>query len=120
VRHISDCVAVMLGHIVETATAATLFQGPGHPYTQMLLDAIPRPDLRRRRVSLPAGEVPSPFAPRRAARFIPAAHARQASVVPRCPSCAFSRGARRPPATMRSRVTVIDGPGAPWRIVDVP
>jgi peptide/nickel transport system ATP-binding protein len=64
VRHISHHVAVMyLGHIVETGTAAALFQGPGHPYSQMLLDAIPKPDPRRRRVFLPAGEVPSPFAP---------------------------------------------------------
>jgi peptide/nickel transport system ATP-binding protein len=64
IRHISDHVAVMyLGRIVETGPRAALFQQPGHPYTQMLLDAIPRPDPRRRRTSLPAGEVPSPFSP---------------------------------------------------------
>jgi oligopeptide/dipeptide ABC transporter ATP-binding protein len=64
VRHISDRVAVMyLGRIVETGTTSALFGQPGHPYTQMLLDAIPRPDPRRRRTSLPAGEVPSPFSP---------------------------------------------------------
>jgi oligopeptide/dipeptide ABC transporter ATP-binding protein len=72
VRHISDRVAVMyLGRIVETGTSAALFQEPGHPYTQMLLDAIPRPDPRRRRTSLPAGEVPSPFAPPSGCPFHP-------------------------------------------------
>ena len=30
-----------LGKIVELATRATLFKTPRHPYTRMLLDAIP-------------------------------------------------------------------------------
>jgi oligopeptide/dipeptide ABC transporter ATP-binding protein len=72
VRHISDRVAVMyLGRIVETGTTASLFRSPGHPYTQMLLDAIPKPDPRRRRETLPAGEVPSPFSPPSGCPFHP-------------------------------------------------
>jgi oligopeptide/dipeptide ABC transporter ATP-binding protein len=64
VRHVSDRVAVMyLGRIVETGPAAALFTECGHPYTRMLLDAIPISDPRARRAALPAGEVPSPFAP---------------------------------------------------------
>ena len=64
VRHISDRVAVMyLGRIVEAGTATALFRNPGHPYTRMLLDAIPRPDPHRRHSATTAGEVPSPFAP---------------------------------------------------------
>ncbi len=64
VRHISDHVAVMyLGRIVEAGTATALFRNPGHPYTRMLLDAIPRPDPHRRHSATTAGEVPSPFAP---------------------------------------------------------
>src|SRR5437870_1431315 len=42
VRHVSDDVGVMyLGRLVEWADKATLFAQPRHPYTRMLLDAIP-------------------------------------------------------------------------------
>ena len=43
VRHISDVVAVMyFGSIVEMAPAPQLFAQPAHPYTRLLLSAIPK------------------------------------------------------------------------------
>ncbi len=66
VRHISDEVAVMyLGKIVEQAPTETLFRSPRHPYTHVLLSAIPVPHPRlkgRRRVRSSDGDdtIPSP------------------------------------------------------------
>jgi len=43
VRHMADRVAVMyLGQIVELGSAAQVLEHPRHPYTQLLLEAVPR------------------------------------------------------------------------------
>ena len=43
VRHMADRVAVMyLGQIVELGQAAQVLDQPRHPYTRLLLDAVPR------------------------------------------------------------------------------
>lgn len=62
VRHIADRVMVMyLGKVMEIADRDALYAEPLHPYTQLLLAAVPIPDpaLEPQRVwSMVAGEVP--------------------------------------------------------------
>jgi peptide/nickel transport system ATP-binding protein len=72
VRHVSDQVGVMyLGGLVELADKHTLFDTPRHPYTRMLLDAIPKMhDTGRARTAV-AGEVPNPLNPPSGCAFHP-------------------------------------------------
>jgi len=66
VRHICDRVAVMyLGEIVEVGPVAEIFENPQHPYTQALLESVPRADTaeRDRDVKTLRGDVPSPRDP---------------------------------------------------------
>jgi oligopeptide transport system ATP-binding protein len=50
VKHISDRIAVMyMGKIVEMANGEDLFSQPLHPYTQVLLKAIPKLDPSKRK-----------------------------------------------------------------------
>jgi peptide/nickel transport system ATP-binding protein len=72
VRHISDRVGVMyLGRIVELAPKQTLFSAPRHPYTRMLLDAIPDLAMTGRARTPVAGEVPNPLNPPPGCAFHP-------------------------------------------------
>lgn len=49
IRHMSHTVGVMyLGQMMEYGPAERLFSEPAHPYTEALLDAVPRPDPRFR------------------------------------------------------------------------
>ena len=72
VRYIADRVGVMyLGRLVELSPTKTLFATPLHPYTKMLLEAIP--DLEKTgtsRVAV-AGEVPNPLNPPPGCAFHP-------------------------------------------------
>jgi len=72
VHHISDRVGVMyLGKVVELATRQLIFSAPRHPYTRMLLDAIPDLEMTGRSRTPVAGEVPNPLNPPRGCTFHP-------------------------------------------------
>jgi oligopeptide/dipeptide ABC transporter ATP-binding protein len=71
VRCIATRVAIMyMGKIVEMTTADEFYRNPLHPYTKVLLSAIPipDPDAVRARIRI-SGEVPNPADPPPGCRF---------------------------------------------------
>ena len=90
VRHICHRVCVMyLGHVVELADGDELFENPMHPYTQLLLNAVPIPDPeieKTRAHEIIKGEIPSPINPPSGCVFHP-----------RCPSAVDSCKSEFPP-----------------------
>jgi len=86
VRHVSDAVGVMyLGRLVELAAKPSLFARPRHPYTRMLLDAIPDIHMSGRARTPVQGEVPNPLNPPSGCAFHP-----------RCPLANARCSAERP------------------------
>ncbi|MET0517703.1 MAG: oligopeptide/dipeptide ABC transporter ATP-binding protein [Burkholderiaceae bacterium] len=72
VRHVADQVGVMyLGRLVEVADKAELFGRARHPYTRMLLDAIPDIHMSGRTRTPVQGEVPNPLNPPSGCSFHP-------------------------------------------------
>ena len=72
VSHIADRVGVMyLGRLVELADADELFARPLHPYTRMLLDAIPDLQMTGKPRTPVAGEVPNALNPPSGCAFHP-------------------------------------------------
>lgn len=93
VYYISDRVGVMyLGRLVEIGDKKAIFNRPQHPYTRMLLDAIPDLDMSGRPRTPVAGEVPNPINPPTGCAFHP-----------RCPfaneRCAAERPVSKPSPT---------------------
>ena len=72
IHHMADRVGVMyLGRIVEIASRDELFENPRHPYTKMLLGAIPDMSGSGKRRIQVAGEVPNPLTPPSGCSFHP-------------------------------------------------
>jgi peptide/nickel transport system ATP-binding protein len=71
VKAVSDRIAVMyLGRLCEVGPTEQLFAQPAHPYTALLLEAIPVPDPAvMPATNLAVGEPPSPIAPPSGCRF---------------------------------------------------
>jgi peptide/nickel transport system ATP-binding protein len=96
VRHVADQVGVMyLGRLVELADKAELFARPRHPYTRMLLDAIPDIHMSGRSRTPVQGEVPNPLQPPSGCAFHP-----------RCPHANARCAAERPALTVFQGVQV--------------
>jgi peptide/nickel transport system ATP-binding protein len=96
VRHMADQVGVMyLGRLVEVAGKHPLFGAPQHPYTRMLLDAIPQMKHTGRPRTAVQGEVPNPLEPPTGCTFHP-----------RCPHANARCKAERPPLQMLRGVKV--------------
>ena len=83
VRHMANRIGVLyLGRLVEIADAKRLFLEPQHPYTRMLLDAVPDLALSGRRRTPVTGEIPNPINPPPGCAF----HPRCPHVMPVCRS----------------------------------
>ncbi len=81
VEHLSDRVVIMyLGRVVEMAPTDEVFSTPNHPYTQALLNEVPRLENRRRQFVPVKGEIPSPLNPPSGCHFNP----RCPHATPRC------------------------------------
>jgi len=92
VRYMSQRIGVMyLGHIVELAASDAVFLRPQHPYTRVLLSALPSldPDRHSKRQVL-SGEPPTPIHPPPGCPF-----------APRCPDAQEICGREQPPLVRR-------------------
>lgn len=96
VQHLSTRVAVMyLGRVVEIGPTATIFAAPRHPYTQALLEAMPRIRTGHQSFSVIKGDVASPINPPSGCHFHP-----------RCPRADAQCAAVAPVALIRGDVRV--------------
>jgi peptide/nickel transport system ATP-binding protein len=72
VRHMATRIGVMyLGRLVEVASATELFSAPRHPYTRLLMDALPDLAMSGRLRRPIEGEIPNPIAPPSGCAFHP-------------------------------------------------
>jgi peptide/nickel transport system ATP-binding protein len=72
VRHMATRIGVMyLGRLVEVAPGRDIFERPRHPYTRMLLDAVPDLAMVGRQRKPVDGEIPNPISPPRGCTFHP-------------------------------------------------
>jgi peptide/nickel transport system ATP-binding protein len=72
VRHMASRIGVMyLGRLVEVSEGKRMFSQPRHPYTRMLLDAVPDLAMSGRARIPVAGEIPNPINPPTGCTFHP-------------------------------------------------
>jgi len=96
ISQMADNVGIMyLGRLVECGPAQTVFDHPQHPYTRMLLDAVPDIAVPGGRRQPFKGEVPSPIDPPSGCAFHP-----------RCPLADARCARQRPPAVALGSVSI--------------
>jgi peptide/nickel transport system ATP-binding protein len=72
VRHMASRIGVLyLGRLVEVSEGKTLFSRPQHPYTKMLLEAVPDLEMTGRKRKPAEGEIPNPIDPPSGCAFHP-------------------------------------------------
>ena len=72
VRHMANRIGVLyLGKLVEVNNGKELFTNPRHPYTKMLLDAVPDIAMSGKRRTPIEGEIPNPIDPPSGCAFHP-------------------------------------------------
>jgi peptide/nickel transport system ATP-binding protein len=72
ISELCDKIAVMYaGRVVEYSDLMTVFEKPKHPYTQALLESIPRLDVEAERLRIIPGTVPRLINPPPGCRFHP-------------------------------------------------
>jgi len=87
-RYLADTITVMYaGRVVESGPAVTVADSPQHPYTQLLLSAVPDPDRDGAPRLTGAGSPPSLIHPPAGCRFHP-----------RCPFAMAKCKVQTPPA----------------------
>jgi oligopeptide/dipeptide ABC transporter ATP-binding protein len=71
VHYISDTLAVMyLGKIMEYGPSDAIYENPLHPYTKVLMSAVPVPEPGGRQAfRIPQGDVPTPYNPPPGCKF---------------------------------------------------
>ena len=93
-RYVADRTTVMFaGELVESAPSIDLMDDPAHPYTQLLMSAVPDPD--------------------RAGTFDPGERARQRAAVLRATTCPFDGDPDRPCSTTAAVRHTVGQPGRP-------
>lgn len=72
VKHMANRIGVLyLGALVEVSDSKTLFKAPKHPYTRMLLNAVPDLEMTGRKHEQVQGEIPNPINPPSGCTFHP-------------------------------------------------
>lgn len=96
VRQMATRIGVIyLGRLVEIGPGEELFRQPRHPYTRMLLDAVPDLEMIGRQRKPIVGEIPNPISPPSGCAFHP-----------RCPLAAERCKVEQPRLTARDEVQV--------------
>jgi len=72
VRHMANRIGVLyLGGLVEISESKAMFKTPKHPYTKMLLNAVPDLEMTGREHQTVEGEIPNPINPPSGCTFHP-------------------------------------------------